>query len=607
MPVHVIIDTADFSVLFDNFCLVEANTSLGIDHDLPRPPLAIPDPPCAAHRALFCVEIACEILHNLSPPPLPLYDSSVRDLPESTLCERRLGQSTLASIARVCHTLSDIALDALWKRVDHVEDLLDLLPNLHISNAPNLTKMVIQREQPPGISEWLYDAWRNLYRDGRDDDDDGYLLPRLQELTAYAPMDRYCEELRNLSPCLRRLSIVFDIKLWLESNRIIIIKFYGRQDIEDRRRRRDEALRDIYWRMKKTLSGIEDLVLNLDNEEEPSENVPDRERVPWWTFSQLRTLIVKHTVNLTEQMTLSLMSLPALRKLCLTFQTYNLLPSPMATPRSGGFPSLHTLGITASFEDILIFFGTTGTIQSLAYFFFTEIMDTARSGPEDDPTAALTAIASALGPALDQLNFFLALDSRPVPLSAGLVLDALHAVVTQSLRAVTGFQLAGCSLTDADLHQLVAPAPLFPALVGATFMYTHDDAVRDRSRPPPGFHHPTVATVHAVSCALPRLRHLQLPSLDRGPACASPTPVGDGAGQVVASEDAARSPSSMVALRLAALEAAADVDVAPLAAALVAAFPRLRAHKLPLSDSDLEPNDRLPDLVACVTALQQGK
>ncbi|KAH9910995.1 uncharacterized protein BXZ73DRAFT_83035 [Epithele typhae] len=385
-----------------------------------------------------------------------------------------------------------------------------------------------------------------------------------------------------------------------------MINSYGGQDIPAQIRRRDEALRDIYWPMKKTLSGIENLSLTLAEYEDLSGNVPNRERVPWWTFSQLYTLVVTHTVNLTEQMTLSLMSLPALRKLCLTIQTYSVdstlfdsfLPSPMATPRSGGFPSLHSLEISASLEDLSIFFSTTGTIQSLTRLAFFETPDT--RPPEDDPAAALTAIASALGPALDQLDFFLTRDFRSLPLSAGLVLDALRVGAAQSL-PVSAFQLAGCALGDADLHRLVAPAPLFPALVTATFQHSRDDNSHDRSRPPPGFHHPTVATVHAVSRALPQLDDLQLPSLDpAGLRFAHPG--------VASSEGAspALAPTGLHTLRLAALEAAADVDVAPLAAALVAAFPHLIAQKLPLSHNR-GPGDRLQDLVACVTALQQGK
>ena len=80
---------------------------------------------------LFCQDILLEILSYLSVGWFP-WDHSDRSTYDSKIKQhlraRRSIQRTLASCARMCRALSDLALAELWRVLDHHILLLKLFP-----------------------------------------------------------------------------------------------------------------------------------------------------------------------------------------------------------------------------------------------------------------------------------------------------------------------------------------------------------------------------------------------------------------------------------------------------------------------------------------------
>ena len=79
-----------------------------------------------AQRVLLCRDILAEIFEQMSPDWLEI---GLCD-PDAARRQRKAWRRTLASCARVCHGFRDPALDVLWRVLDDVDVVFDLLPSL---------------------------------------------------------------------------------------------------------------------------------------------------------------------------------------------------------------------------------------------------------------------------------------------------------------------------------------------------------------------------------------------------------------------------------------------------------------------------------------------
>ncbi|KAH9912760.1 uncharacterized protein BXZ73DRAFT_107208 [Epithele typhae] len=321
--------------------------------------------------------------------------------------------------------------DAEWARFKRYARRLKYLWVPKRSNAVHLLHEYVQ----PRLREELENSLGS-----------GYLFPRLTDLRWFSAIEHTCDALVTLSPVISRLSLALDLKFW---------RLVDSWEIAD-------SLRHIHEVMHPTLAKLSELDVQLvddpGHEDSLAKSQGFRERVPWWTFIHLRRLNVVHEAHLTEQMVLSLMSLPVLSELDLCFQMRDrdagyfdkYLPKRLAKAGSG-FPALQRLKVVASALDCGSFFELLGS-----------------SVPSEPSSAFISSFRFTFG------------DME-------------------------------CAVTDADLLHLVQPEPVFSNLEEMVIEYTRPPA----ADLPANFPFPSTATTDAVKRALPKLRTLVVPSSER--------------------------------------------------------------------------------------------
>ena len=88
-------------------------------------------------RAWSSYDITVLILETMDPGPHlepPLIYPHDQD---AWTDRRRRNRATLALVARVCRALSSVALDILWRRIENIFHLLDIVPSLYRFEAEN--------------------------------------------------------------------------------------------------------------------------------------------------------------------------------------------------------------------------------------------------------------------------------------------------------------------------------------------------------------------------------------------------------------------------------------------------------------------------------------
>ncbi|KAI0764372.1 hypothetical protein BD413DRAFT_193302 [Trametes elegans] len=91
----------------------------------------------AAAQALLCRDILSLVFDQFDPGPVPVHNSLDGDMYRTVEAERRAGQllkGTLTQCARVCHAFSGPALDALWRNMHNLGDVLSALPSFRRKN-----------------------------------------------------------------------------------------------------------------------------------------------------------------------------------------------------------------------------------------------------------------------------------------------------------------------------------------------------------------------------------------------------------------------------------------------------------------------------------------
>ena len=89
----------------------------------------------ATDRAWASYDIAAEILETLAPGP-PLQSPSIYPYDHWAWEDhRRRNRNALASMARVCRALSGVALDVLWRYIDDIFHLVDVVPSCYTTRC----------------------------------------------------------------------------------------------------------------------------------------------------------------------------------------------------------------------------------------------------------------------------------------------------------------------------------------------------------------------------------------------------------------------------------------------------------------------------------------
>ncbi|KAI0657706.1 hypothetical protein C8Q70DRAFT_260324 [Cubamyces menziesii] len=170
-------------------------------------------PVAASKRALQCQDILNMIFSLLSPRWGPRHD---KDLYKECLERCR----TLACCARVCTSFLDPALDVLWRALNSIHPILQLLPITTIDRTVMLTEVTPARWarfqqyaqrvrvliRPNGIDYVHQSVWMLLgsLLQGAP------LLPRLVRLSLDILVNRPADYLCLLSPSLRNLELSFN-------------------------------------------------------------------------------------------------------------------------------------------------------------------------------------------------------------------------------------------------------------------------------------------------------------------------------------------------------------------------------------------------------------
>ena len=89
----------------------------------------------AVDRVWSSYDIAAEILETLAPGP-PLQSPSIYPYDHWTWENNtRRNRNALASMARVCRALSGVALDVLWRYIDDIFHLVDVVPSCYTTRC----------------------------------------------------------------------------------------------------------------------------------------------------------------------------------------------------------------------------------------------------------------------------------------------------------------------------------------------------------------------------------------------------------------------------------------------------------------------------------------
>ncbi|KAI0330421.1 hypothetical protein GY45DRAFT_754306 [Cubamyces sp. BRFM 1775] len=531
---------------------------------------------------LHSQNIISALCQHLSPGPLLSEDEYTANSSKA-LKERRKHQQALSRLARVCRTVSEFALDELWRSIDDITHILyafnayDREKCMFIEALNDADKAKFNayarrvRELHVGKIERVHaTVWVVLVAHWGPH---GPLLPGLERMTGLRiDSNSLCYTL-ILSPTTKHLS--------LQVNRDAEPGIVGM----------------VVDAARPMLTSLVHLSIN-------GVLLPSPSAIPFWKLSQLHRLHVAPPVDLTHAIIRALGSFAHLSQLELKIKSMPAIGDDEARVR--GFTNLRTLSLKGSLDDVCALMVATKppVLESLN-------IETNRVCPvRGGSSSSIERLRGTLPPSLRTFSATLTCETcsgyrgscssfpnSEVLLSPLLAMDSLRCISFSI--GDKSFRLADAALAEAEnawpqlaQFKIITPRPVHSTRDGVTVIppYPYPPG----SRPMPTPKHPSVKTLAIFAHAHPNLEQLVLPTIDL---------------------DAVPELDSVPLLEhglrhfgICALEE--DVGLMHHARALDMLFPRLDldyAYKLSAMGQDQHEKDRNAELQLLLLALQTGR